>query len=228
MKSLRISFIVTTIIIAAFLCSGFVVALNQDEASARALFSSGDTLQVGQTVTGTIYFTSTSADVLNITAVGIHFDWMPSGGFIGYSNLSSTTSIIIPSGGGSQTLPTISVKIPYGTAVGSHTYYIEIDGTQGDSSNPFFWDSTTTETEVIASASSPTPTSTNSGGGLGQTDLLLLVVAAAVVVVVVVLMLVIVMRKIRTKPKTAAKQSAGQPEAPAPEKKPETGQDFNI
>jgi hypothetical protein len=228
MKSLRISFIVTTIIIAAFLCSGFAAALNQDEASAQALFSSGDTFQAGQTVTGTIYFTSTSADVLNITDVGIHFDWMPSGVFIGYSNLSSTTSIIIPSGGGSQTLPTISVKVPDGTVAGSHTYYIAIDGTQGDSSTPFYWNSTTAETEVIASASSPTPTSTNSGGGLGQTDLLLLVVAAAVVVVVVVLMLVIVMRKKRTKPKPETKQTAGQPVAPSPEKKPETGQDFNI
>ena len=177
----------------------------------------------------------------NITDVGIHFDWMPSGVFIGYSNLSSTTSIIIPSGGGSQTLPTISFKVPDGTAAGSHTYYIEIDGTQGDSSTPFFWDSTTAETEVIASASSPTPTSTNiasassptptstnSGGGLGQTDLLLLVVVVVVVVLVVVLMLVIVMRKKRTKPKSETKQNAGQPAAPSPEKKPETGQDFNI
>jgi hypothetical protein len=225
-KSLRISVILTTIIIVAFLCSGFAAALNQDEASAQALFSSGDTLQAGKTVTVTIYFTSTAADELQITNVGIHFDWLPSGGFLGY-NLSSPNLITIPSGGGSQALPALNIKIPDGTTAGSHSYYIEIDGTQGNSSTPFFWDSASAQKEVIASVNSPTPTNTNSGGAPGQMTLLLLAVVA-VVVVVAVLMLLVVMRKKRTKPKPAAKQSAGQPEAPAPEKKPETGQDFNI
>jgi flagellar biosynthesis/type III secretory pathway M-ring protein FliF/YscJ len=60
-------------------------------------------------------------------------------------------------------------------------------------------------------------------------NLLLSIAAAAVVVIVVVLMLLVVILRKRTKKlKPAAKQSAGQPEAPAPEKKPETGQDFNI
>ena len=226
MKTLRLSFIVT-IVIVAFLCSGLVAALNSDEATVQTFFSS-DTLQAGQTATLNIFFTSTSADELQILNVGIHFDWMPSGTFLGF-NLNSS-NIIIPSGGGTQNFGPITVQVPLTVASGSHTYYVGIDGTQGTSSTPFSWDSPTATRDVIGGTGNTTPTSTNSGGGqpAGQLNFLLYGAIVAVVVIVAVLIIVFVMRKKRTKPSSATNQGAGQPETPSPEKKPNPEQDFNI
>jgi len=86
LKSLKISVILTTIIVAIFLCSGFVVALSQDEVSAHAYFSS-ETLQAGQTATVNIFFSSTSADSLQITYASIHFDWLPTGAVYGFCQM---------------------------------------------------------------------------------------------------------------------------------------------
>jgi flagellar basal body-associated protein FliL len=224
-KSLKISVILTTIIIAAFLCGGFAAAINQDEVSAHALFSS-ETLQAGQTATVNIFFSSTSADSLQITYASIHFDWLPTGAAFGL-NLTSAP-VTVPAGGDYVFQP-ITFTVPADATTGEHNCTIGMDGLQGSSSTSFSWDSSAIPLEITG-GTNPTasPTSTPLGGDNSQLDMLLLVAAAAVVVVVVVLMLVLVLHKKRPKPKSAAKQSAGQPEAPAPEKKPETGQDFNI
>jgi hypothetical protein len=225
LKSLKISVILTTIIVAIFLCSGFVVALSQDEVSAHAYFSS-ETLQAGQTATVNIFFSSTSADSLQITYASIHFDWLPTGAVYGL-NLTSTPVTV--AAGGDYVFQPITFSVPADVTTGYHNFTIGMDGLQGSSSTAFSWDSSAIPLEITG-GTNPTasPTSTPSGGNTGQLDLLLLVAAVAVVAIVVVLMLVLVLRKTRTKPKPAAKQSAGQPDAQVPEKKPETGQDFNI
>jgi hypothetical protein len=225
-KSLKKSIILTTIIITVFLCCGFAVALNQDEVSAHALFSS-QTLQAGQTATVNLFFSSTSADSLQITYASIHFDWLPTGAVFGL-NLTSAP-VTVPSGGDYLFQQPITFQIPNDVTTGVHNVTIGIDGLQGSSSTPFSWDSSAIPLEITGgSIPTASPMSTPLGGDNGQLDLLLLVAAAAVVVIVVVLMLFVVILKKRTKPKQTAKQSAGQPETPAPEKKPETGQDFNI
>jgi len=228
-RSLRISLIVTIITI-AFLCSGLVAALNSNEASIQTFFSS-QTIQPGQTVTVRIFFASTSADELQITNVGIHFDWMPSGGFYGYD--LSSAPVAISSGGGNYMFDEIAVQVPANVSAGSHSYYVGVDGTQGSSSSaPFSWDSPTSTIEVYGNSqtTAPTSSSTNSGGGQqnGQQNLLLYGAIGAAVVIVALLIIVLVVRKKRTQPRSATNQGAGQPETPSPEQKPNSEQDFTI
>lgn len=215
-RSLRISLIVTIITI-AFLCSGLVAALNSNEASVQTFFSS-QTIQPGQTVTVRIFFTSTSADELQITNVGIHFDWMPSGGFYGYD--LSSAPVAISSGGGNYMFDEIAVQVPANVSVGSHSYYVGVDGMQGSSSSPFSWDSPTSTIEVYGNSqtTAPTSSSTNSGGGQpeGQQNLLLYGALIAVVVIIAVSIIVIVMRKKRIHANTVTGSVAGQSDTPNP------------
>ena len=225
MTSLRISFILT-IVVFGFLCSGLVVGLNQDQATARVLFSS-ETLPAGQKVTGTIFFSSTSSDQLAVTAVSIHFDWMPSGQVVGYQ---LTTPVTIESGSNHLFDP-MEIPIPLNIASGSHTYYIGIDGTENGT--PFSWDSPVATVDVTGGTGgvTPSPSSTNSGEEQpeGQSNLLIYGVIVAVVVIVVLLLIVLLMRKKRTSSKSEVKQEDSSQSKPlTPEKKPNSEQDFNI
>lgn len=207
-RSLRISLIVTIITI-AFLCSGLVAALNSNEASVQTFFSN-QTIQPGQTVTVRIFFTSTSADELQITNVGIHFDWMPIGGFYGYD--LSSAPVAISSGGGNYTFDEIAVQVPANVSAGWHSYYVGVDGMQRSSSSPFSWDSPTSTIEVYGNSQTTAPTSSSTNSGGGQQNLLLYGAIGAVVVIVALLIIVLVVRKKRTQPRSATNQGAGQPE----------------
>jgi hypothetical protein len=225
MKSLRIS-IILSIVVFAFLFSSLVAAINSEEVTVHTTFSS-ETLQAGQTTTVIMFFTSTSTDELNITNVGLHFDWMPPATFFGF-NLNNSV-VTIPSGGGTYEFRPVTLKVPSTVTNGTHSYYVGIDGTQGTSSTPFSWDSPTTTTDVVSSSVNPTPTSTNSGGGFeGQNNLLMFGAIGGIVVVVVLLVLVLLVRKKRTSPKPAPNQGAAQPENPGSPQKPNPEQDFNI
>jgi hypothetical protein len=226
-SSFRIS-VILSVIIFAFLCSGLVAALNSQEATVHAIFPV-EFLQAGQTTTVTLFFTSTSADELKITNVGLHFDWMPSDTFLGF-NLNNSV-VTIPSGGGTYEFPPVTIQVPLTVTNGTHTYFVGIDGTQGTSSTPFSWDSPTTTKEVVGGSVNPTPLSTNSGGEQpeGQPNLLLYGAIAAVVVIVVLLIVVFMIRKKRTVAKPAANQETDSQSQPStPEKKPNPEQDFNI
>lgn len=225
MTSLRIS-VILSIVVFAFLCSGLVAGLNQDQATARVLFSS-ETLPAGHPVTGAIYFSSTSSDPLAVTAVSIHFDWMPSGQVVGYQ---LTTPVTIE-GGGNHLFESMQIQIPLNIDSGSHNYYIGIDGTENGI--PFSWDSPLASIDVTSGTGnvSTAPSNTNSGAGQpeGQPNLLLYGAIVAVVIIVVLLLIVFIMRKKRTGSKSAVNQEAGsQPKPLAPEKKPNPEQDFNI
>lgn len=225
MKSHTILFIFTAFLVAVFLSSGFASAITQDEGYATALFSS-DQLQAGQTVTVMLFFADQSADAVQVSYVSIHFDWLPSGTYIG---LNLTDAPVTIASGGDHVFPAISMKIPDDVSGGGHNFTIAIDGTDTNSSSSFSWESATITKEIIGGniTSSPTATGTNSGGA-GQTDLLLFAGVVVVVVVIGVLLLLIVLRKKGTKTQPTAKQDAGQPPAPSPETGPEPGQDFNI
>jgi hypothetical protein len=224
-KSHTIPFIFAAFLVAVFLSSGFASAITQDEGSANALFSS-ETLKAGQTVTVMLFFADQSADAVQISYVSIHFDWLPSGTYIG---LNLTDAPVTIAAGGDHVFPAISMKIPDDISGGGHNFTIAVDGTDTNTSTSFSWESATFTKEIIGSnvTASPTATGTNSGGA-GQTDLLLFAGVVVVVVVIGVLLLLIVLRKKGTKPQPAAKQDAGQPPAPSPDSKPEPGQDFNI
>jgi hypothetical protein len=233
MRSLRISLIVT-LIVAAFLCMGFAAALNQDEASVHTFFSP-TTLQPGQTVTVNIIFTSNSSGSLQITRVGLNFDWMASDNFVGFDLSSAPVTV---ASGGTYTFPQMTINVPANVTVGVHNYFVGIDGTQGASSTTFSWNSPTLSVAVIGSSGqtvSPTVTTSPTGGGGqqgAQPDLQLYGAVAAAVVIVVLLVIVLVLRRKRTKPQPAPSQTAAQQETPPPEQKPEqkpnSEQDFNI
>jgi hypothetical protein len=223
-KSLRVALILT-IITVVLMCSGFVAALNQDQATARVLFSS-NTLSAGQPVTGAIFFASTSSDPLVVTAVSIHFDWMPSGQVVGYQ---LTEPFTIESGG-NHLFDAMQIQTPLNIASGSHTYYIGIDGTENGT--PFSWDSPIVSVEVTGGTGNVTtaPSSTNSGEEKpeGQPNLLLYGAITAIVIIVALLIVVFIMRKKHKGSKPDANQITVEPKSSAPEKKPNPEQDFNI
>jgi hypothetical protein len=223
--SLRVALILT-ITTLVLLNSGLVAALNQDQATARVLFSS-EILPAGQAVTGAIFFGSTSSDPLVVTAVSIHFDWMPSGQVVGYQ---LTTPFTVESGG-NHLFDSMQIHIPLNIESGSHTYYIGIDGTENGT--PFSWDSPVTSINVAGGTGSvtTTPSSTNSGGEQpeGEPNLLLYGAIAAVVVIVVLLIVVFMMRKKHKESKPIVNQEdESQTKPSTPEKKPNPEQDFNI
>jgi F0F1-type ATP synthase membrane subunit c/vacuolar-type H+-ATPase subunit K len=224
MKSLRVALILT-IITVVLLCNSSVAALNQDQATARVLFSS-ETLPAGQTATGVIFFSSTSSDPLEVTAVSIHFDWMPSGQVMGYQ---LTTPFTLESGG-SHFFDSMQIRIPLNLDSGSHSYYVGIDGTENGV--PFSWDSPLASVGVIGGLGNATtaPSSTNSGAEQpeGQPNLFLYGAIGAIVVIVVLLVVVFMLRVKRAGSKQAANQVTDQPKSSAPEKKPNPEQDFNI
>jgi hypothetical protein len=231
LKSLRIALIIS-IIVAAFLSTGFVVALAQDGASVHTFFST-TTLKPGQPVTVNIFFTSNSSDSLQITRVGLHFDWMVADGFYGYDLTSTPVSV---ASGGTYMFNQISIVVPTNVTLGEHSYFVGIDGTQGTSSTSFSWSSPSLAVVVTGNngqTPGPTVTVAPTGGGNqgGQPDLQLYGAVGAVVVIVVLLAIVLILKRKKTAPQPAKEQTAGQPETSEPEQKPEQKpeqQDFDI
>ena len=241
MKSLQLPLIVTVIILltVAAMCSGSAVSLKTNEASVQTLLSS-QTVQPGQTITITIIFNSNAADTLQITNVGIHFDWMTSGNFYGYDLFNAPANI--PSGGGTYMFHNISVQVPVNITAGIHSYYISIDGTQGNSTTlfakdsptaygimpfdyapPLFsWDSPTATitsiggTQTTARTSPPSGTNSGSLQSGGQQNLLIYGVIGALVVVVTLLLIVVLVQNKRKPSKAEPGQGTGQPETPNP------------
>jgi len=231
LKSLRIALIVS-VIVAAFLFMGVVVALNQDEASVRTYFST-TTLQPGHTVSINVAITSNSSDSLQITRIGLHFDWMDTNVF--YTDDLSSAPVTIASGG-THMFNQMSIVIPTTVTLGEHSYYVGLDGTQGTSSTVFSWDSPSSAVVVAGSngqTAGPTATTAPTDGGNqgGQPDLQLYGAVGAVIVIVVLLVVALLLRRRKPKPQPAKEQVASQPETPEPEQKPEQKpeeQDFDI
>ena len=231
MKLLQAAFIVT-IIVAAFVCVGFASALNQDEASIHNVFSPSVIIP-GQTVSATIFFTSNTTDILQITRVGYNFDWMSPENYVGADLTSSPVTV---AGGSTQSIGQITIPIPANVTLGTHTYTIVIDGIQGSAATEFTWTSPTLSVETIGSSgqtAGPTVTTAPTGGDSpgGQPDLQLYGAVIAVIVIVVLLMIVLLLRRRKPKPQPAKEQAVDQMEEPKPEQKPEPKpeqQDFDI
>ncbi|MGB9925546.1 MAG: hypothetical protein ACPLIG_02640 [Candidatus Bathyarchaeales archaeon] len=113
-----------------------VSALESNELTA-SLFWSNSLLYQGDMATVRISLKSSSTDQLFIYYIGIHFDWMPEGGFYGYD--LSDNPVLIPSGG-NYIFDPISIQIPINTTAGEHSYFVGIEGRQG-STTAFSWDS---------------------------------------------------------------------------------------
>ena len=218
MKAFKIFLIVVFLVV--YLCSGVVSALTltSDQASVRALVSDVEP-QAGDTITVYFYFSNNYTNSLNLTFVGLHFDWMPQETFYGF-NLSSTP-LTVESGTDHFFEQPINVNIPTDVN-GLHTYTVGVEGNVGSSSDTFSLDSTPGEILVSGNGQTPVPTNTNSGGGQ-QSNILLYSAVVVVLVVVALLIVVMLTRKKRKYPEEATMPS----ESPKQEEPP-SEQDFSI
>ncbi|MGB9841729.1 MAG: hypothetical protein ACPLKZ_03280 [Candidatus Bathyarchaeales archaeon] len=136
MRSTRLMATLISISLICVLCVNSVSALESNEITV-ALYWERQVLYQGDTATVRISLKTTSTEQLFIYYIGIHFDWMPEGGFYGYD--LSKSPVLIPSGG-SYIFDPISIQIPINVSVGEHSYFVGIEGRQG-STTTFSWDS---------------------------------------------------------------------------------------
>jgi hypothetical protein len=213
-KTQKIIFIVS-FVLAIFISSGLVSALDTNGLSATPVFSK-NTLNVGSSITVRITVQSNTDEQLQITHIGINFDWMDSGLFFGPKNPVTLAA------NGSYTTPPFIVQVPTNVTVGSHLYFVGVDGTESTNQNVFYWNSTTSSIIVLAANQTGTTTTPSpTGGGGEQTpssslNMILYIAVIAIVVVVVVAVIVMVMKKKR-KPTKPATTVADQPAKPAEE-----------
>lgn len=210
MKSLKISFIVA-LTLGIFLCGGVVSALNADQASAAAYWSS-DIIYPGETLVVRITFSSNIAEPLQLGAIGVHLDWMEEGLFIG-----PTLSETVP-GYGNYTSDPIIFQVPANVSAGAHSYTIAVDGNQ--SGSEFSWDSATMQ--LGSGNITPKPSVTPSPGG-GQTGgspswLLIVEIVAVAAIVIAVVVILLEVRKSRKQPNPVPSTTQN---APTPEVKKE-------
>ena len=216
MKTVKIMFIIAFVMT---LCvfSGLVSALDSSAISAYPVLSK-QTLNIGSTVTIRINVQSNTDEQLQITHIGINFDWMDSGLFFGPNNPVPLAA------NGSYTTPPFIVQIPTNVTVGSHTYFVGIDGTEGTSQTDFYWNSSTATIIVLpANQTGTTITPGPTGGGGGQTTssplntILYIAVVAIVVIVVIAVIVMLMQKRKKTTPsdKPVAKPVAEQPAKPA-------------
>jgi hypothetical protein len=138
MKIFRLLIIAVCFSVMFALFNGVVSALDQDEARVSVAWSS-QTPNRGSNVTVTILLINDVSEELTIYYLGLHVDWMTSGTFIGVD--ISDDPVIIPSSG-SHNFPPMTILIPEDASVGTHSYFVGIDGLQGESTT-FSWDSLT-------------------------------------------------------------------------------------
>ena len=221
MKALKISLIVVFLV--AFLCSGLVsaatVTLNSDQASVRAMVSD-PVPNAGDSISVSIFFQNNYTESLQITFIGLHFDWMPSEGFYGF-NLSSTP-VNVTSGSDYFFQQPINVNIP-SSVNGVQGYYVGVEGTVGASSDTFSINSASAEILVSGTGVTSTPSSSTNSNDQSSNSLLLYIAVIVVVVMVLLLILVMVMRKKRKHPEQPAEPAAKH----SSEQKP-SEQDFSI
>lgn len=120
------------------LFNGAVYALDQDELTVSVSWMS-EALYPGDNVMVSIFLINNCADELTIYYVGIHVDWMSSNRFFGYDLSDDPASV---SGYGSYAFSSITLSIPENATAGEHSYFVGMDGLQGDSTS-FSWDSMT-------------------------------------------------------------------------------------
>lgn len=137
MKLIRLVFIIICLSIISTLFIGSTTALEDNEASV-SVYWLNQPINQGNIETVTIFFVNNSPEELQIFLVGLHFDWMESDQFVG-NNLSNNP-VIVPSSE-SFTFNPIAVDIPADASLGSHNYYVGVDGLEGGSN--FEWNSQT-------------------------------------------------------------------------------------
>lgn len=186
------------LIVVILFSAGIVSALNSSDASATVYWSS-DTPHPAQSFGYRITFNSNTDQQLIIQHIGIHFDWMNEDVFSG-KNLSNDPQTI--PGHGNYTSDPIMLQIPFNVSVGSHSYYVGVDGV--DASGNFTWNGpneTIQITYATTGSTTPNPTPTPGGNGQAGSPPNLVPYLIIVAVVAIVIALAVIVKELRKKPK---------------------------
>jgi hypothetical protein len=150
MKAFPLALIVISISIICILNIGLVSALNDDEISISQTWKTMTPYQ-GESTYVKLTLTSSSAEQLRIFRVGLHFDWMASGSFF---TLDLTDDPVVFPSQGLHIFDSLVIQIPPNASIGSHSYFIGIDGAEAPYYESFSWDSPSFTLQIQESASS--------------------------------------------------------------------------
>jgi hypothetical protein len=224
--------IVVTLFLSVFLCFSLVSALESNEATVSVQWSNPSP-RLGESAILTFTFQSNVQEQLQIAAIGIHGDWMPTDSFAG--PIYTSNPITIPSKG-SHTFDPYKISFPITTTPGTYSYFIGVDG-YDSSGKPFSLDSqkysiTISYPSTSTSTPSPSPTSSGSQNGSNDNNLLTIIIAVTVIAVIAVIFVALFMSRRRGQPTPASSPQSfdSQPLPPAPEEEEtsETQQNFDI
>ncbi len=225
MKPIKIATVIAIIAVISVSIS-LVAALGANEATAD-VFWSNHTPSVGDSVSVRINFQSSSQNQIQITNIGIHGDWMPTDRYYGPS-FSAQSPVTVPSSGSYMT---DAIQIPITGTVGSHTYYVGVNGVDSTGATVEWTSAPATITFLPPGSTTPTPT-VNPSGGNTQTSMqapnwLMFALVGAAAAVLVVLLVIVMLRRKHSVPKPTA-APAPKTQEPPPEDRPGSGQDFDI
>jgi flagellar basal body-associated protein FliL len=225
-KTLKLAIVISLLVI--FASVSIVSAASTMEGTAIGYWSTAEP-SPGSRVTLTVNFQSSSSQTLYIYAIGVHGDWMEDGRFYG-PDLSDDPEVVETGG---LCVKEITLDIPASASLGSHSYYIGIDGMNEDG-DTFSWDSSG-HSVTFAVSSNPTPTNSGSSGDPSNTgstggfsNILVYVAVIAVVAVVAILIAVLLVKKSGKKHAEPVESSTPEPtfvpppQSPKPEQKPDT------
>ncbi len=134
MKFSRLMVIVACFCLFSYMSSGTVFGFGPYD---LAVSISDETPTQGSVVVITVEFTNQGSEELEIYRFGLNFDWMEPTRFAG-SDLSANPVTI--QAGAIHTFSPVTVEIPSNASLGTHSYFVGIDGLEGQTE--VTWDST--------------------------------------------------------------------------------------
>jgi hypothetical protein len=149
MKGFPLALIAISISIICILNVGLVSALEEGDISITPSWSKSTPSQ-GDNAAVTLRLTSTSSEQLRIYRVGLHFDWMSEGNFF---TLDLTDDPVTVPSQGLHIFDSLAIQIPADVSVGSHSYYVAIDGAEAPYYDSFSWDSSQFTVQILESSS---------------------------------------------------------------------------
>lgn len=149
MKGFPLALIAISIGIICVLNVGLVSALEEGDIAITPSWSKSTPSQ-GDSITVTLRLTSTSSEQIRIYRVGLHFDWMPEGSFFTLDLIDDP--VTVPSQG-LHIFDSLAIQIPADVSIGSHSYYVAIDGAEAPYQDSFSWDSSQFTVQILESSS---------------------------------------------------------------------------
>jgi hypothetical protein len=211
MKIVRTLFVVAMIVMVLSVCFvSAVSALEQNQAS--VLTFTPETQERGESSSIRIRFTNNSTKNLDVYYVGVHFDWMDTDQLYGIS-YEGNPKTVAPNA--NLVVDIINYTVPASASLGSHEYYIGVDGYDQDE-NPFSWTSEEATITVInpVTTSQPTTTPTQTSQNPQPFDMnLIIYIALLAAVAVIIVLLVVVMKLKKQAAPTGAVSNVDQPKS---------------